>query len=151
VDVNQSLQGALESSRAGYRYLADVETDFATLPDVPADAGELNQVFVNLIGNAADAIAGVVEATDDRGTIRVSSRHEGNEVIVRIGDTGGGIPDDVCLRIFDPFFTTKEVGSGTGQGLAIAHSIIADGHGGTITVDSTLGVGTTFEIRLLVG
>ena len=74
----------------------------ATLPPVPADGGELNQVFVNLIGNAAHAIAGVVEATDDRGTIRVSSRHEGNEVVVRIGDTGGGIPDDVCTADLRP-------------------------------------------------
>jgi signal transduction histidine kinase len=78
----------------------------------------------------------------------VRSAREGDDVRVEVHDTGCGIPDAIRDRIFDPFFTTKEVGSGTGQGLAIAHSVVVDKHGGTLTFDSTVGKGTVFTIRL---
>ena len=147
-DVNRALTSALMVSRNEYKYLADVETDFGTLPQVSCHAGELNQVFLNLIVNAAHAIGDAVEGTDRKGLIRVRTALEGDTVAIRIEDTGTGIPEDIRDRIFNPFFTTKPVGKGTGQGLAIAHSIITGKHGGTLTFESAMGRGTTFEIRL---
>ena len=120
----------------------------AWLPAVECTVGDLNQVFLNLFINAAHAIADVVKGTDTRGTIRVVTRTEGDAVVIAISDTGGGIPEAVRAKIFDPFFTTKEVGRGSGQGLAIARSIVAEKHGGTITFETEIGRGTTFFIRL---
>jgi two-component system NtrC family sensor kinase len=105
---------------------------------------DMNQVFLNLLVNAAHAVA----QTGRRGTIRVATRLQDDQVVVEIGDDGAGIPDAVKERIFDPFFTTKPVGQGTGQGLSLAHAIVVDRHGGSITVDSRVGQGTTFSIRL---
>jgi signal transduction histidine kinase len=113
--------------------------------------GELNQVFLNLLVNAAHAIADMVGTTGAKGTIRVRTVQEGDSVLVTITDTGGGIPDAIRTKIFDPFFTTKAVGRGTGQGLAIARSVVVDKHGGTLTFESEIGRGTTFFIRLPLG
>jgi signal transduction histidine kinase len=107
-------------------------------------------VFLNVIVNAAHAIEDVVKGKNDRGCITVRTRHEGDCVVITIGDTGSGIPQAIADRIFDPFFTTKEVGRGTGQGLAIARSIVVEGHGGSIAFESVVGRGTTFTIRLPV-
>jgi signal transduction histidine kinase len=142
VDINAALESTLVVTHAQYKYVADVETDLAALPPVLGDVGELNQVFVNLIVNAAHAIAD----TERRGTIRIGTRHDGNDVVITIADTGCGIPADRLDRIFDPFFTTKDVGRGTGQGLAITRSII-ERHAGSIDVRSEVGSGTTFELR----
>jgi two-component system, NtrC family, sensor kinase len=101
-------------------------------------------VFLNLIVNAADAI----EETGQRGAIVVSTAVDGDDAVVRISDTGGGIPDDVRAKIFDPFFTTKEVGRGSGQGLPLARGVVHEGHGGTLTLDTIVGQGTTFTVRL---
>ena len=110
---------------------------------------EINQVILNLIINASHAIG---DATDGgqkgMGTITVSSRCNGDSVCIGIGDTGTGIPVNVRDRIFDPFFTTKAVGRGTGQGLAIARSVIVDKHGGSLRFDTEMGKGTTFFIEL---
>jgi two-component system NtrC family sensor kinase len=149
-DVNRALTNALMVSRNEYKYLADVETDFGAIPQVVCHAGELNQVFLNLIVNAAHAIGDSVEGTDRKGLIRVRTTTEGQAVMIQIQDTGTGIPDEIQDRIFNPFFTTKPVGKGTGQGLAIAHSIIVGKHGGALTFKSVVGRGTTFEIRLPV-
>jgi signal transduction histidine kinase len=89
-----------------------------------------------------------VKGTDKKGKIRVATRVLGDQVEISIGDTGKGIPVDVRARIFDPFFTTKEVGKGTGQGLAIARTVVVDKHGGTLHFETEVGVGTTFFIRL---
>jgi signal transduction histidine kinase len=110
--------------------------------------GDLNQVILNLVINAAHAIADVVSGTDSKGLIRISTRRDGDDVIISVADTGSGIPDEVRGRIFDPFFTTKEVGKGTGQGLSIARSVVVEKHQGQLTFESEVGKGTTFFIRL---
>jgi len=101
-----------------------------------------------MIVNATHAIADAVKGIGGKGTITISTSRAGDFVEVRIADTGMGIPESIRHRIFDPFFTTKEVGRGTGQGLSIARSVIVDKHGGSIAVDSEVGKGTTFLIRL---
>jgi signal transduction histidine kinase len=103
-------------------------------------------VSQNLIVNAAQAIGGCRRT--EKGKIRISTRRDGDFVLVTVADDGPGIRADVLPRIFDPFFTTKEVGKGTGQGLAIARSVVVDKHGGTIDVESVEGAGATFQIRL---
>jgi signal transduction histidine kinase len=111
-------------------------------------ASEFNQVILNLIVNAAHAIGDVVRDSNQKGSIRISTRRDDGWVEVRVSDTGAGIPEDIRTKIFTPFFTTKEVGKGTGQGLAISHSVIVRKHQGTIHFESEVGVGTTFVIRL---
>jgi signal transduction histidine kinase len=148
VDLNHALESTLIIARSEYKYVADVTTDLGDLPQVLCYAGELNQVFLNILVNAAHAIASKVKDTNERGTITVRTRREGTSVVVSIGDTGTGIPRKIWERVFDPFFTTKEVGKGTGQGLAIAHSVVVDKHGGQLTFESEEGKGTTFCIRL---
>ena len=106
--------------------------------------------MLNLVVNAAHAIAGLVEDSDAKGVINVRTRLLADHVVIEISDTGGGIPVDIAPRIFEPFFTTKSVGQGTGQGLALAWSIVTNKHGGQLTFESTLGVGTTFFVRLPV-
>jgi len=146
-NINEALQTTLTVSRNEYKYVADVETQFADLPLVPCNLGELNQVFLNLVVNAAHAIGSANEGTERRGTITVRTRLEDTYVAIDITDTGTGIPEHVRGRIFDPFFTTKPVGKGTGQGLPIARNIIVK-HNGTLTYDTEMGKGTTFSIRL---
>lgn len=154
VDLNQALESTLTVARHEWKYVADLEMDLAPdLPPVPCLPGDLNQVFLNMIVNAAHAIAEVVgtDGARGKGVIRVSTWAEGGHVAVRIADTGAGIPESIRARIFDPFFTTKEVGRGTGQGLAISHVVVVDKHNGSITVESEVGRGTTFTIRLPLG
>jgi len=110
--------------------------------------GEINQVILNLLVNAAHAISDVVKNTGSLGKLTVRTRLDGNEVEISISDTGTGIPESARDKIFDPFFTTKEIGKGTGQGLAIAHSVIVKKHGGTLRFETECGKGTTFFIRL---
>lgn len=120
------------------------------LPLVPCLPGELNQVILNIVMNATHAI-GDVQAGDEnapKGVITVRTRRQGQYAEVCIGDTGGGIPEAVRAKIFDPFFTTKEVGKGTGQGLAIAHSLVVNKHNGSIRFETALGKGTTFILRI---
>jgi len=148
VDINQAILSTLVIATNEYKYVADVETAFGDLPLVNCYAGEINQVVLNLIVNAAHAIGDVVKGTDQKGRIRVSTRVLDEQVEISIADTGKGIPVDVRARIFDPFFTTKEVGKGTGQGLAIARSVVVEKHGGTLHFETEVGQGTTFFIRL---
>jgi signal transduction histidine kinase len=108
----------------------------------------MNQVFLNLLVNAAHAISDVVKGGGAKGKIRVRTRQDDNRVCIEISDTGCGIPEALGERIYDPFFTTKEVGRGSGQGLAIARSIVVDKHGGSLSYDSEVGQGTTFKILL---
>jgi PAS domain S-box-containing protein len=150
VDLNQAINSTLVIARNEYKYVADVETDFGELPLVICHGGDVNQVILNLVVNAAHAIGDVVNGTDRRGRITVQTRCDGPSVSIRVGDTGGGIPDVIRGRIFDPFFTTKEVGKGTGQGLSIAHSVIVEKHGGDLTFETEVGRGTSFIIRLPV-
>jgi signal transduction histidine kinase len=114
----------------------------ADVPRVEAYAGELNQVWTNLIDNAVDAM-------DGAGTLRVATRADGDSVVVEIGDTGPGMPPEVAARAFEAFYTTKDVGKGTGLGLDIARRIVVERHGGTITIDSRPGA-TVLAVRLPV-
>jgi PAS domain S-box-containing protein len=150
VDLNKAIETTITVARNEWKYVADVQTRFdPSLPAVPCLPGEFNQVILNLIINAAHAIADVVgDGSQDKGTITVSTRHQDGWAEVRVSDTGTGIPEAVRSRIFDPFFTTKPVGKGTGQGLAIAHAVVVEKHGGTISFETELGRGTTFIIRL---
>ena len=150
VDLNRAIKSTLVIASTEYKYVADVETDFAAdLPPVTCHGGQINQVVLNLVVNAAHAIGDVVKGTPNRGRITVRTRLDGDYVVISVGDTGGGIPEAIRKRIFDPFFTTKEVGRGTGQGLSIAHNAIK-AHGGTLSFDTEIGKGTTFHVRLPV-
>jgi signal transduction histidine kinase len=133
------------------KYVADVATELAELPPVRCNAGEINQAVLNLVINAAHAIRDVVGETGARGKITVRTRRDGNEVEIAVGDTGTGIPPEIRDKIYDPFFTTKEVGRGTGQGLAIVHSVVVDKHGGSLRFETETGAGTTFFVRLPLG
>ena len=147
-DLNKALLSTLTVARNELKYVADVETDFGDLPPVVCNISDLNQVFLNLLVNAAHAIGEVVKGTGEKGKIRVRTVAEGKTVQITITDTGCGIPEGIRTKVFDPFFTTKEVGRGTGQGLAIARSVVVDRHKGTLTFESEVGKGTTFYIRL---
>ena len=147
-DLNAALESTIIVARNELRYVADVETAFGELPPVICHVGDLNQVFLNLLVNAAHAITDVVKNSGKRGRIRVETRTEDDSAVVSISDTGAGIPEAIRMRIFEPFFTTKGVGKGTGQGLALARSIVVEKHGGSLTFESEVGKGTTFYIRI---
>jgi two-component system NtrC family sensor kinase len=128
-----------------------METDYdPNLAPVPCYPGEFNQVILNLVVNAAHAIeeAKASGKSDRKGLIRISTRQVGNEAVIRIEDNGVGIPAAIRNKIFEPFFTTKSIGKGTGQGLAIARSVVVDKHKGRLALESEVGKGTTFVIAL---
>jgi signal transduction histidine kinase len=153
-DLNSALENTIVVARNELKYVADVETAFGDLPPVVCHLGDLNQVFLNLMVNAAHSIGDAVEGTDKRGRIRVEthidSNPDGDWADVSISDTGTGIPEAVREHIFEPFFTTKAVGKGTGQGLALARAVVVEKHGGTLTFDTAMGRGTTFHVRIPV-
>ncbi|MBI4001863.1 MAG: PAS domain S-box protein [Nitrospira defluvii] len=149
VNINKAIESTVTVARNEWKYVADLHTNLdPSLPPVPCLVGEFNQVVLNMIVNATHAIADVVKNSGQKGAISIASCRVGDWVEIRITDTGTGIPDHIQCKIFDPFFTTKEVGKGTGQGLAIARSVVVDKHHGTIAVESQVGKGTTFIIRL---
>jgi two-component system, NtrC family, sensor kinase len=152
VDLNRALQNTAMVSRNEWKYVADLVEDLdPALPTVQCVPGEINQVILNLIVNAAHAIADRTGGkTGSKGSITLSSRRDGDGVEIRVRDTGTGIPEAARAKVFDPFFTTKEVGKGTGQGLAIAHTVVVKNHGGTIRFETEAGAGTTFIVRLPV-
>ncbi|MEC9465643.1 MAG: ATP-binding protein [Myxococcota bacterium] len=148
-DLNRAIESTLTVAQNEYRYIADIELQLHDLPPVQCNLGDLNQVFLNLIVNASHAISAANNGSDGRGLITVRTEREGSDwVKIQISDTGTGIPSGVQKRIFEPFFTTKEVGKGTGQGLAIAHSMVVEKHKGTLDFETEEGKGTTFVIRL---
>jgi signal transduction histidine kinase len=148
-DLNAALESTLVVAQNEFKYVADLDVDLGRLPTVVCSVSELNQVFLNLVVNAAHAIADVVKHRGGRGTITIRMyREDADTVVVMVSDTGGGIPEAIRDRVFDPFFTTKEVGHGTGQGLALARTAIVDRHGGTISFETRPGEGTTFFVRL---
>lgn len=150
VDFNRCVESTVTVCRNEWKYVADVELDLdPQLPPVYCSPGEMNQVLLNLIVNAAHAIGEKLGgAANERGKITISTRCQGDWLEIRVSDTGTGIPEAIRDRIFDPFFTTKPVGKGTGQGLAITHSIVVEKHHGTIDVETTPGEGTTFIVRI---
>lgn len=144
-DLHAELETTLVIARNEYKYVADVVTDFGELPRVRCDANQLNQVFLNLIVNAAHAIH---DAGRGRGTITIATRRDGAEhVLISVSDTGDGVPEAARERVFEPFFTTKQVGRGTGQGLSVSRQIVVE-HGGTLSFESQPGRGATFLVRL---
>lgn len=149
-NINTILESTLTVCKNEWKYVAKVDLNLnSDLPFVPCLPGEISQVFLNIIVNGAHAIEEFTNNGEKGlGTIAVSSESSQDSVIIRISDTGGGIPSEIKGRIFDPFFTTKERGKGTGQGLAIAHRVIVDKHQGTISARSEKGVGTVFTVKL---
>ncbi|WP_051822426.1 ATP-binding response regulator [Desulfonatronum thiodismutans] len=149
-DINKALTDTVTVSRNEWKYVAEMHMDLdPELPRMSCYLSELNQAFLNIVTNAAQAVAEAHgEHSQEQGLITISSRYDGEWIEIRISDTGAGIPDDIKPRLFDPFFTTKEVGKGTGQGLVIVHNAIVKRHGGTVAVESEVGRGTTFVLRL---
>lgn len=145
-DINQALLNTLTVARNEVKYVAEVNTRLGPIPPVTCWIGEINQVFLNLIVNAAHAVGDVMKNTGQMGRISLRTWREGPSVVIAIGDTGAGIPKELRQKIFEPFFTTKEVGKGTGQGLALARAVILQ-HEGQIRFDSDEN-GTIFCIRL---
>lgn len=139
-NINDGLKSTLNIVMNEIKYKAELIMELGVLPEIKCNLGQLNQVFMNLLVNAAQSI-------ETKGTITVRSRHEGERVLVEVSDTGSGIPEAIRKRIFEPFFTTKPVGKGTGLGLSISYDIVKK-HGGSIEVESKLDEGTTFSIRI---
>ncbi len=150
VDINKALEKTTIVANSKWKYVADVVTDFdPDLPLLPCLPGELNQVFLNIIVNAADAISdNLDQQPNQKGKITITTQHVGDKVRIRFRDTGTGIPEAIQQKIFNPFFTTKEIGKGTGQGLAISHNVVVQKHGGSINIESEMGKGTLFIIDI---
>lgn len=153
LDLHRAIESTVAVTRNEWKYVADLEVHLdPRLKLVSCLPGEFNQVILNLIINAAHSIADVRAAGgSERGIISIDARNVEGGVEIRVKDTGTGIPEGIRSRIFDPFFTTKEIGRGTGQGLAIARSVVVDKHQGSIEVETEVGRGTTFIIRLPAG
>ena len=146
-DLNRALEITLEVARNEYKYVADVKVELGEIPPVLCYPAEMNQVFLNLVVNAAHAIGDVVKQSGKRGVITVRSWSEGDRVVIAISDTGTGIPPEAQDHVFEQFFTTREVGKGTGQGLSVAWRVV-ERHGGMLNFDTVPGRGTTFFLRL---
>ena len=143
-DVCEGLESTLTMLGHKLRQGVTVVREYDDVPAIDAYAGELNQVWTNLVDNAVDAMEG-------SGTLTVRARGDGDQVVVEIADTGPGMPPEVVARAFEPFFTTKDVGKGTGLGLDIARRIVVERHGGTIAVESGPDrPGTTIVVTLPV-
>ncbi|WP_028583846.1 two-component system sensor histidine kinase NtrB [Desulfogranum mediterraneum] len=147
-DLNQVINNTLIVCRNEYKYCAEVQLELGAIPEIEVFQGDMGQVILNLVVNAAHAIAEKTSATSEPGLITISSRADEDKVLITVSDDGAGIDPKIRERIFDPFFTTKDVGRGSGQGLAIARTIVSEKHGGTLSFDSVPGKGTTFTISL---
>lgn len=147
-DINQCVRNAATITKNAAKKHATLELDLTDCDQVQGSSSELSQAFVNLIVNAADAIEEASLTGAESGRITVSTRQTRGRVVVKVSDTGCGMPPEVAAHAFDPFFTTKGVGKGSGQGLAIAYNAVVEKCGGEIKLDSSPGEGTTFTITL---
>ncbi len=149
-DINHGIETTVVISRNEWKYFADLETNLdPELPPVYCQIDEINQVILNMIINAVQAIQEVFPpGSDKKGKITITTKNADDRAVIKIHDNGNGIPDEIIRRIYDPFFTTKGIGKGTGQGLSLAHQIIVKKHRGSINVESKVGVGTTFIIEI---
>lgn len=145
-NLNKGIQSTLLVAKNEIKYHADVETDFEEIPDVYCNSGQINQVFLNILVNAAQAIQS--QERGEKGHVRIQTRQQENSVEIIIADDGPGIEKENITKIFDPFFTTKPVGKGTGLGLNLSYDIIVNKHHGNLLVESELECGTTFKIEL---
>jgi PAS domain S-box-containing protein len=151
INLNAAIQSTTTVSKNEWKYLATLDFDLdSSLPPLLCYPGELNQVMLNLIVNAAHAIEEKrnKNSLEELGQIKITTKYIDNNAVITISDTGTGIPESILSMIFDPFFTTKSVGKGTGQGLTLARRIIVERHGGTLSVDSKENIGTVFTITL---
>jgi signal transduction histidine kinase len=148
INLNNAIRSTITVARNEWKYCAEIVADLdENLPLVVCHPGDINQVILNLIVNAAHAISD--KARDgQRGRITISTRLANEMVEIAIADTGAGIPDEIRTRVFEPFFTTKAVGKGTGQGLALAHGIVVKKHHGKIWFQTETGLGTTFFVQI---
>jgi signal transduction histidine kinase len=149
-DLNRAIESTVTVARNEWKYVAELKLELEPeLPPIPCFIGEFNQCILNLVVNAAHAIGDVVKKNPGtKGSITVSTRRDGNQIEVRVADTGTGIAEANRPKIFAPFFTTKDVGKGTGQGLAIVYGSIVKRHGGSVRFETEVGKGTAFIIRL---
>lgn len=147
-NINKGIEATLVVARNEIKYDADVETDLGEIAAIRCNSGQINQVFLNILVNAAHAIKSC--GLDGKGLIRIRTYAEDGKVVCEISDNGCGIEPDKLGKIFDPFFTTKAVGKGTGLGLSLSYDIIVNKHKGQLLVDSEPGKGTTFTIKLPV-
>jgi signal transduction histidine kinase len=141
-NLNEALETTINIAWNELKYIATLERDFGDVPDIVCYPQQLNQVFLNLLVNAAQAM-------EKQGNIIVRTWSESDNIFVSVRDNGKGMTEEMQQRVFEPFFTTKEVGKGTGLGLSISANIVRK-HGGDITVESEVGAGTTFTVRLPV-
>lgn len=149
IDLNRAIQSTVTVSRSELKFIANVHFDLQPdLPPVPCFRNEINQVLLNLIINAAHAIEPTLTEQHKIGTVHITTRCDDEWIVIRIQDDGEGIPPDIIDRIFDPFFTTKEIGKGTGQGLAIVHSVVTQRHKGRVQVTNVPEGGAMFEVHL---
>jgi len=147
-NLNEALAVALEVAQSEVRNVANVSLELHPLPMIPCFLGDLHQVFLSLLVNAAHAIKDTLGPSRTRGAIAIKSWHDGADLFITISDDGGGIAEAIRESVFLPFFSTKEVGHGMGQGLAISHAIIVEKHHGSLSFESQPGRGTVFTIRL---
>lgn len=145
-DINEALESTLVVAKNEIKYVADVEKEFSVVPRIECIGSEINQVLLNILINAAQAIES--QRRSDRGLIRIRTYADPESLYCEISDNGPGIPQDIVSRVFDPFFTTKDVGEGTGLGLNISYDIVVHKHHGELSVRSEEGKGATFTMKL---
>ena len=148
VNINEAIESTVAISRNRWKYASEMQLELdPNLPEIPVYAAEINQVLLNIVVNAADAIADHF-GEDDFGLITIRTFQHADAIQIDIEDNGCGIPEEIKAKVFDPFFTTKDVGKGTGQGLSITNDVVVNMHQGAISVQSEVGSGTVFSIRL---
>ncbi|MBA7620049.1 Adaptive-response sensory-kinase SasA [subsurface metagenome] len=145
-NLNDGIGSTLVVARNEIKYDTDIKTDLGELPHISCNSGQINQVFLNILVNAAQAIKS--QERDDKGTITIRTYASDDEVVCEISDDGPGIPADKLSKVFDPFFTTKPAGKGTGLGLSVSYDIIVNKHNGKLLSESTVGEGAKFTIKL---
>jgi len=145
-DINEAFESTLTVAKNEIKYVAEVEKEFSQLPSAECIGSEINQVLLNIIVNAAQSIKS--QHREDKGLIKIKTYADDEYVYCEISDDGPGIPKEIIGKIYDPFFTTKEAGKGTGLGLSISYDIIVHKHKGDLSAESSIGKGTTFNIRI---
>jgi two-component system NtrC family sensor kinase len=147
-DINRGIRNTVTIASNEYKYVADVETDLGSIPNVVCHQNDINQVVLNLLVNAAHACAAVPREPGSRGAIRIRTFQDGDAVVIEVSDDGIGIPKAIASRVFEPFFTTKGVGKGTGQGLSHAWMVVVERHGGALRFQANEPRGTVFSVSL---